>query len=158
SDTAIGYSALGANTEGAENTANGVAALQDNTSGNDNTATGFEALLTNTTGNNNTANGSRALFLNSTGANNVALGYEAGFDVFTASNLICIGANVFGANMSNTTWIGNVFGTTTISGTTAPVVVSDSGQLGMLASSKRFKKDIATMEKTSEAILSLRPV
>ena len=60
--------------------------------------------------------------------------------------------------MSNTTWIGNVYGVTTQSGTTAPVVVSNGGQLGTVASSERFKKDIATMEKASEAILSLRPV
>ena len=60
--------------------------------------------------------------------------------------------------MSNTTWIGNVYGVTTQSGTTAPVVVSDNGQLGTAASSERFKKDIATMDKASEAILSLRPV
>src|SRR4029077_4475440 len=56
------------------------------------------------------------------------------------------------------TWIGNIFGVTTISGTTAPVVVSSTGQLGTVASSERFKKDIATMDKASEAILSLRPV
>jgi len=43
-------------------------------------------------------------------------------------------------------------------GTTAPVVVSDGRQLGTVASSERFKKDIATMEKASEAIFSLRPV
>ena len=60
--------------------------------------------------------------------------------------------------MDNTTWIGNIYGVTTQSGTTAPVVVSDTGQLGTVASSERFKKDIATMEKASEAILSLRPV
>jgi hypothetical protein len=36
--------------------------------------------------------------------------------------------------------------------------VSNTGQLGTLASSERFKKDIATMDTTSEAILSLRPV
>jgi hypothetical protein len=46
---------------------------------------------------------------------------------------------------------------TTQSGTTAPVVVSDTGQLGTVVSSERFKKDISTMEKTSEAILALRP-
>jgi hypothetical protein len=55
------------------------------------------------------------------------------------------------------TWIGNVYGVTTQSGTTAPVVVSDGGQLGTVASSERFKKDIVTMYKASEAILSLRP-
>jgi uncharacterized coiled-coil protein SlyX len=36
--------------------------------------------------------------------------------------------------------------------------VSDTGQLGTAASSERFKKDVATMDKASEAILSLRPV
>jgi len=40
----------------------------------------------------------------------------------------------------------------------ARVMVSADGQLGTVASSERFKKDIATMEKTSEPILSLRPV
>ncbi len=63
-----------------------------------------------------------------------------------------------GANVDETTWIGNIFGVTTQSGTTAPVVVSDTGQLGTVASSERFKKDIAAMEKASEAILALRPV
>jgi hypothetical protein len=38
------------------------------------------------------------------------------------------------------------------------VIVSDGGQLGTVASSERFKKDIATMDKASDAILSLRPV
>jgi hypothetical protein len=47
---------------------------------------------------------------------------------------------------------------TTQSGTTAPVIVSNAGQLGTVASSERFKKDIATMEKASEAILAFRPV
>jgi uncharacterized coiled-coil protein SlyX len=47
---------------------------------------------------------------------------------------------------------------TTQSGATAPVIISDSGQLGTIASSERFKKDIATMEKASEAILSLRSI
>jgi len=47
---------------------------------------------------------------------------------------------------------------TTQSGATALVVVSAGGQLGTVASSERFKKDIATMDRASEAILSLRPV
>src|SRR5439155_19344599 len=33
-----------------------------------------------------------------------------------------------------------------------------AGQLGTVSSSERFKKDIASMGKTSEAIFSLRPV
>ena len=39
-----------------------------------------------------------------------------------------------------------------------PVIVSDSGQLGTVSSSERFKRDIAAMERASEAILALRPV
>jgi predicted ribosome quality control (RQC) complex YloA/Tae2 family protein len=60
--------------------------------------------------------------------------------------------------VSNTTWIGNVYGVTTQNATTAPVIVSADGQLGTVASSERFKNDVVTMEKASEAILSLRPV
>ena len=60
--------------------------------------------------------------------------------------------------MSNSTWIGNVYGVTTQSGTTAPVIASVDDQLGTATSLERFKKDIASMDKTSEAILSLRPV
>jgi len=69
----------------------------------------------------------------------------------------CIGT-VAGADVSDATWISNVYGVTTQNGTTAPVIVSADGQLGTVASSERFKKDIASMEKASETILSLRPV
>ena len=71
---------------------------------------------------------------------NTALGFEAGGGVTTADNVTCIGANVAGANVSNTTWIANVYGVTTQSGTTAPVVVSDTGQLGKAASSGAVQK------------------
>jgi len=42
----------------------------------------------------------------------------------------------------------NVYSVPTQSGATLPVIVSDSGQLGTLASAERFKKDIAAMEKS----------
>jgi hypothetical protein len=84
------------------------------------------------------------------------VGSVAGVSVITANNVIAIGHP--GADLSGTTWIGNVFGVTTQSGTTAPVVISDGGQLGTVASSERFKKDIVDMDKTSGAIMSLRPV
>ena len=69
-------------------------------------ANGFEALGSNTTGGANTAIGSLAFTGNSTGNNNTALGFAAGNGVTTADNVTCIGANVLGANVSNTTWIG----------------------------------------------------
>jgi len=42
--------------------------------------------------------------------------------------------------------------------TGVPVVVNRAGQLGVAVSSRQFKDDIKPMEKTSEAILALRPV
>jgi len=157
-NTAIGFAALGFNTSGDSNTATGSFALSNNTTGGDNTANGRDALSLNSDGGNNTADGWMALSNNTTGDNNTAVGSQAGANISTASNVTCIGANVTGLNVNNSTWIAHVFGVSTQSGNTAPVVVSDGGQLGTLASSKRFKKDIATMEKASEAILSLRPV
>jgi hypothetical protein len=172
SNTAVGAAALLLNTSGNENTATGTDALVHNTTGNGNTAIGFDALFSNTTAVANTAVGAEALASNTTGTANTAIGNSAldnlttgsfnivvgqgGANIMTASNVIAIGSD--GADVSNTTWIGNVFDVTTISGTTAPVIVSDTGQLGTVASSERFKKDIATMDKASDAILSLRPV
>jgi Chaperone of endosialidase len=158
SNTAIGAGALLNNLNGPFNTANGAFALFQNTIGNTNTAVGSSALLSNTIGSGNTADGEEALVNNISGNLNLALGIHAGAGVITANNVICIGAGVPGVDVNDTTWIGNVYGVTTQSGTTATVIVSDSGQLGTVASSERFKKDIAAMGKASEAILSLRPV
>src|SRR4029453_3657568 len=38
------------------------------------------------------------------------------------------------------------------------VVIDSAGQLGTMSSSQRFKSEIKPMEKTSEAILALKPV
>lgn len=171
-NTADGFQALSSNIEGISNTADGSQALLSNTAGSFNTAVGRLTLSNNTVGNQNTGVGELALFStigsantavgynalasNTTGRSNIALGYFAGVNVIDALNVISVGSG--GANVSNTTWIGNVYGVTTQSGTTAPVVVSNGGQLGTVASSERFKKDIANMDKASEMILSLRPV
>ena len=154
-NTADGFNALLQST-GYRNTAVGQAALFENVGGDDNTAVGRAALSSNTAGNGNTAVGESALGSNRTGYGNTALGIFAGYGVTSARNVISIGSQ--GADVNDSCFIGNVYGVTTQSGTTAPVVVSDGGQLGTIVSSERFKKDIATMDKTSEAILSLRPV
>jgi Chaperone of endosialidase len=155
-NTATGAGALLSNTTGAVNTAIGTSALFSNTIGGANTANGAFALSNNTSGSNNTADGDAALLNNTIGSHNNALGYFAGVNVITASGVICIGAD--GANVSNTTWIGNIYNTTTVSGTTLPVIVSDGGQLGTTPSSRRFKKEIKPMDGTSESILALKPV
>jgi hypothetical protein len=157
-NTAIGAAALLRNTTGGFNTANGVAALFNNTTGSANTASGVDALLSNTTGDSNTASGDAALFNNTTGIGNTALGFGAGSGVTTASNVICIGANVTGANLSNSCFIGNIRDVTTAMGDAIPVVIDSAGQLGTTSSSQRFKKEIKPMDQASEAILALKPV
>src|SRR6266540_648741 len=164
-NVANGSQALYSNTTGSENTANGAFALYLNTTGHDNAANGQAALVNNTTGADNTANGVTALRNNTTGDNNIAVGSIAGFNLTTGDNNIDIGNEGVAAE-ANTIRIGTV-GTQTatfiagidgvaVAGTA--VVVNGSGQLGVAASSQRFKDEIKPMDKASEAILALKPV
>ena len=176
-NTATGAGALSSNTAGAANTANGwfalshnngnppdgsantavgAGALFSNTTGDSSTAIGLNALVSNTTGSGNTAAGVRALDHNTSGSLNIALGVNAGHDVVTAQNAICIGLNVFGADVGDSCYIGNIFGETSASGAT--VYVNSSHKLGTLTSSSRFKDDIKPMERVSEALFALKPV
>jgi len=164
-NSAFGSGALASNTVGFNNTANGMAALSHNTTGRDNTANGVQALNSNTTGGGNTANGDIALFNNTTGGDNTADGTGAlqnnttggaGLGVFTASHVIAIGTN--GADVSDSCFIGNIRGVRTANADAISVVIDSAGQLGTVSSSRRFKKEIKPMDKTSEAIFALRPV
>jgi trimeric autotransporter adhesin len=177
SNTATGVEALGSNLSGYENTATGVNALVGNTYGIRNTATGVEALFSNVNGSYNTADGYRALhnhvgalggyntaigagtlYNDTSGGGNVALGFNAGLNVTTANNVICIGTGIQGANVTGTCFIGNIFGVQTGLPDALPVVVDANGQLGTVASSRRFKKEIKPMDRASESILALKPV
>ena len=60
--------------------------------------------------------------------------------------------------MDNSCFIRNIRGVTTQNADAIPVLIDSAGQLGTMSSSRRFKKDIDTMDKASEAILSLKPV
>jgi hypothetical protein len=172
-NTATGDAALYGNLTGNDNTANGNFALASNTTGSNNTAIGVGALNSNTTGESNTASGIAALNSNTTGGNNIALGNGAGLNLTTGSNNIDIGnlnpssfisSDVAGE--ANTIRIGNptVQSATFIAGISgvpiagAPVVVNANGQLGVAASSARFKDQIKPMNSTSEGILALKPV
>jgi hypothetical protein len=159
-NTANGWFALFHNNgdppEGSANTAVGAAALFSNTTGDSNTAIGGSALEDNTTGIGNTAVGERALAHNTSGNLNVAVGVNAGDNVVTAQNAICIGLNVFGADVGDSCFIGNIFGQTSASG--AAVYVNSNHKLGTLTSSSRFKDDIKPMERLSEALFALKPV
>src|SRR6266545_841132 len=155
-NTATGDRVLFSNTSGSANSAFGSGALASNTVGFNNTANGMAALSHNTTGRDNTANGVQALNSNTTGGANTALGAGAGLGVFTASHVIAIGTN--GADVSDSCFIGNIRGVTTANADAISVVIDSAGQLGTLSSSRRFKKEIKPMDKTSEAIFALRPV
>jgi Chaperone of endosialidase len=154
-NTATGAGALFTNTIGFDNTANGFDALAFNTTGDHNTAIGFDALVSNTTGSANTAIGSAAL-ANSTGIGNIALGASSGLGVTTANNVIVIGTG--GSNVVGSCFIGNIRGVTTAVGDAIPVVIDSHFQLGTMSSSRRFKKEIRAMDKSSEAILAFKPV
>ncbi len=155
-NTAIGLQALNHNTNGGVNTANGFAALQSNTTGSYNTADGFRALSSNTTGIHNTANGVDALLNNTTGDLNVALGFSAGVDLTTGSGNVCIGAYTFGLpGESNTTRIRNVY---TSQASLRAIYVNNDNKIGTLASSRRYKENINSMDKASEALYQLKPV
>jgi uncharacterized coiled-coil protein SlyX len=157
-NTATGAGALLSNTTGEFNTANGAFALFSHTTGNSNTANGAYALYSNTIGIGNTAIGAAALLNNSTGSSNVGLGFNAGLNVTTASNVICIGANLTGFNVTNSCFIGNIRGVTTVNANAIPVLIDSAGQLGTASSSRRYKKEIKPMDSASESILALNPV
>ena len=155
-NTAVGAFALSGNTDGDFNTAVGEETLVANTTGGDNSSLGGSALHNNTTGSSNTALGNFALFGNTTGNFNVAVGTNAGNHVITADHVICIGSDVPGADVSNSCFIGQIFGATSSDG--AAVFVNSDGKLGTITSSRRFKEEIRPMDKVSEALFALRPV
>jgi len=165
-NTATGEGALFLNTTGSQNTADGVFALGNNIDASQNTATGFEALIFNTTGASNTSVGYNSLLNNTTGSNNIAVGAAAGMNLTTGNANIDIG-NAGVAGESRAIRIGAT-GTHAktfiagISGATVPdgvgVIVGANGKLGTVVSSVRFKDEIKPMDKTSEALLALKPV
>jgi trimeric autotransporter adhesin len=155
SNTANGSQALRSNATGGGNTANGAQALYHNIIGANNTANGVSALFNNDGGSGNTANGYQALVNNINGSSNTAAGQDAGFNI-TGNGNVCIGANVSGAaGVNNTTWIRNVYGSVA---SDRAVYVNSDNKVGTLASSRRYKEQIKSMDKASEAILALKPV
>jgi len=180
-NTAVGTSALNAKSHGSHNTATGDRSLEvntgsfnvgvgdstltENSSGEFNIAAGTYALSSNTTGPANTAVGYQALYENTTGGNNIALGNGAGGNLRTGSNNIDIG-NPGAENDTDTIKIGvsgtqtatYMAGISTTRVTGAPVYVTAAGQLGVLASSERYKTDIATLKNSTEKLARLRPV
>ena len=166
-NTASGDGALFKNTTGSSNSASGDEALFNNTTGGDNTASGIQALVANTTGTKNTASGGFALFNNTTGSSNIGLGLNAGSNIVAGNNNIEIGASGaadesstirFGTNgMQKKTYIAGISGIP-VTDNLDVVVVNTAGQLGILSSSARYKRDIRDMGGASADLMKLRPV
>jgi hypothetical protein len=90
-NVAVGVNALDANTTASGHVAIGADALGANTTGARNTAVGSNALLSNTTGLENTAISRNALYTNSTGSYNTALGLESLYSNTTGSYNTAVG-------------------------------------------------------------------
>ncbi len=105
------------------------------------------------------------MYENTTGSYNIALGFDAGYNLTTGSNNIEIGVEG-SASDNNTIQIGSqgtqtstkiagIYGTP-LSG--SAVYVTSTGQLGVQASSERYKTDISSMPELAEKLQQLRPV
>ena len=141
----------------------------------DNTGIGINSLINLQTGlGGNTCIGSGSGDGLVSGAYNTLLGGAAGSNYTSSeSSNICIGADAVGtAAESHVLRIGSGTGASSVGNLNAAfisgiqgitvtgtaVLVSSSDQLGVAASSKRFKNDIQDMESASEVIYKLRPV
>jgi hypothetical protein len=164
-NVAVGRDALSANTTGFANTAIGVRALEA-ANGSENVAIGNLALSV-ATGTANVAVGSAAL-LNTQGNENIAIGHFAGLVHGVGDSNIYIG-NRGVSNESKTIRIGPltpgdfgyrtfIDGVFTLPAGGAGVYVHSNGQIGTIASSRRFKENIADMGAESAALMRLRPV
>jgi hypothetical protein len=184
-NTAVGSQALLSNTASTRNVAVGAAALDSLTSGEMNTAVGNVSLEQGVSVNFNTALGRHALGrtqgdqntglgffagwnLSDDGTNNIYIGNAGPVPIGTESNTIRIGTQTativtvgnppFESHpmpAHTATFIAGISGRPVVGNT---VVVNANGKLGTTTSSKRFKDDIKSMDKASEAILGLKPV
>jgi Chaperone of endosialidase len=112
----------------------------------------------------NTATDAYALYSPTTGFHNIAVGVAAGGALTSGSDNIYLGNSGGTATESNTMRLGGVQTQTFIAGiggvpvSGSAVLVSNTGQLGIQASSSRYKRDIQPMGAHSRGLLQLRPV
>ena len=150
---AIGNDAFGVNAAGSNNVAIGNGAFGLDGSGSNNVAIGKGTFGDFADGNTNA------------GSNNVAIGFNAGFSAGENDNNIFIansglqgdaGAIRIGTvGVHQTAWLAGVDG---VNVPGAQVVVSSSGQLGTILSSRRFKESIAPLDDVRAQVQALTPV
>jgi hypothetical protein len=161
---AMGYAAMYTNTTGKLNNAVGSFALYYLNTGTNNNAFGYGALYGNSEGSNNIGVGFYALEYNE-GNNNIAIGSYAGANLTNGSGNIDIASRGV-AGESSVIRVGTpsaqlavyVAGIANSKVTGGAVYVTSTGQLGVMASSERYKTAIAAMGANSAKLLQLRPV
>jgi Chaperone of endosialidase len=172
-NVAIGANALFSNTTGNGNIAIGAFALYSNTTGSNNVIIGNHAALHGNVSDSTIVGDSFSSY-----ADSVSIGRAP---TFLRGDLTTHGVLLASVNAEDDIYIGNavqiaplitytsrvhiqaqdavyvgaVYGNA-IAG--LPVSINSSGQLGVAASSARFKDEIKPMDKASEAILTLKPV
>jgi len=166
-NSAFGTNALASNTTGASNTALGNGALTVHTTGNGNTAVGTIALENSTTAVANTAVGEGALSALTSGGSNVGIGFLAGAGATNPANSIFIANSGDSADVDTikigtqgtqtTAFMAGIAGVT-VANSAAVLIDTTTGQLGTVASSRRYKEDIAPMVDVSAMLERLRPV
>jgi len=185
-NTAVGGFALRDNVNGARNTAVGAGALEPMLGGNDNTAVGELAgsNYTGTESNNvcigsgteGTAGESNAIRIGEAStsggitianpsalANAISIGASMSTGGIQMLTLLGFASVSIGDNFSTTAgasscFVGGIFNQTPVAGSHAVVVGPNNKLSDATLSSRKFKKDIAPIDKLSEGVLALRPV
>ena len=146
-NTGLGSQALNANTSGAFNTAVGSTALQSNTTGSGNVMLGYQAGNEIITGSYNTAVG-YAAGCSTNDTNTIAIGYLASVDT---SNQVRLG----NSEITSFYCMGAYMGT--ISSDKVELFADNTGKIGHIPSSSRYKENISDLEDV-KWIYSLKPV
>lgn len=149
----------------------GNAVLARLATGSYNTSLGYGSATLLSSGSGNVMYGANSGLNLLSGSNNMLLGFMTGSAYTGAESLnILIGSNVSGVlgesavtriglqGTQTAAYIAGAYGVTTVSGTTSALLISNTGQLGTVSSSRRFKENISSMSDQSSAMMSLRPV
>ena len=171
SNVGVGNVVMPTLTTGNGNTGCGGAALNTLTSGASNTGCGNNALSLMTTGGFNTGIGAGSGIAIRTGSYNCCLGYQAGSGIGNANtsnisimntggaenNVIRIGTQGTGNGQQDSCFIAGIAGVT-VANSAAVLIDTTSGEMGTIASSRRYKENISDIDQESQRILELRPV
>jgi hypothetical protein len=149
-NTAVGASALAANTTGSYNTSAGYQALKANLGGAENTAVGGNAGLANTTGSYNSVFGTASFVSNTTGASNTGVGHGTLGSNTTGSTNTAVGRDALQANTtaSNNTAVGYQAGYSNTTGEENIFIGRQAGYSNTTAGFNTFVGDYAGQAST----------